>query len=163
MTFESHSPADATSGVRIYPPAVYLGGLIIGYAIHWLWPLSIAPAGATTAIRILGVVALVLGAGLMLAAVGLFRRAGTPPNPTQPSTALVVDGPYRFTRNPMYLGMALLLAGFALVGNALWPLIAVIPAVIILDGQVIAREEPYLEARFGDAYRELKRRVRRWV
>jgi protein-S-isoprenylcysteine O-methyltransferase Ste14 len=99
----------------------------------------------------------------MFSAVAMFRRAGTSPDPREPTTALAFDGPYRFTRNPMYLGMALILGGLALVGNALWPLIAVVLAVWIIRTQVIDREERYLEAKFGGAYRDFKSRVRRWI
>jgi protein-S-isoprenylcysteine O-methyltransferase Ste14 len=151
-----------TSGVRIFPPGVYLAGLVVGYALQWLWPLPILP-GADGAARVLGVIALIAGAGLMAWAVGQFRRVGTSPNPTLPTTALTTEGPYRFTRNPMYLGMALLMAGFALLGNALWPLIALIPVIWIIRTQVIAREEPYLETKFGAEYTAFKARVRRWL
>lgn len=156
-------PAGDNSGVRIFPPGVYLGGLIVGYLVQWLWPIAIAPEGWSFSVRVLGLVALALGVWLVLSAASLFGRLGTPPNPTQPTTALATDGPYRFTRNPMYLGMGLMLAGFALVGNALWPLIALVPAVGIIRLQVIDREERYLEAKFGNEYRDFKTRVRRWI
>ena len=99
----------------------------------------------------------------MVSAVVLFRRIGTPPDPHEPSTRLALDGPYRFTRNPMYLGMAAVLAGLALIGNALWPLLALIPVIWWIRTQVIAREERYLEAKFGGEYRDFKARVRRWL
>jgi protein-S-isoprenylcysteine O-methyltransferase Ste14 len=81
----------------------------------------------------------------------------------KPDTALVTSGPYRFTRNPMYLGMAFLYVGFAFAFGVIWAL-AFLPAVIVVvDRFVIAREEPYLERNFGQAYRDYKARVRRWV
>jgi protein-S-isoprenylcysteine O-methyltransferase Ste14 len=160
---QSNTAGVDNSGVRIFPPAVYVGGLIIGYAIQWLWPFPIAPDAWSLLIRIVGVVVLASGVWLVLSAASLFGRLGTPPNPTQPTTALATDGPYRFTRNPMYFGMGLMLAGFALVGNALWPLIALVPAVGIIRMQVIDREERYLEAKFGNEYRQFKARVRRWI
>lgn len=155
-------PSTGTSGVRLFPPGVYLGGLVLGYLIQWLFPVAILP-GMTLLARLIGLVALIAGGWLMFSAVSMFGRLGTPPNPTQPTTALATDGPYRFTRNPMYLGMALVLAGFAFVGNALWPLIALVPVIYIMRTQVIDREEPYLEAKFGGAYRDFKGRVRRWI
>jgi len=154
---------DASSGVRIFPPAIFIGGLVIGYALQWLLPVPILPGDAGLIVRIVGVLLAGAGLALMIAGVARFRQAGTSPNPTIPTTALAVDGPYGFTRNPMYLGMALLLAGLAGIGNALWPLLAVVPAVIIMQTQVIAREEGYLEARFGEPYRAYKARVRRWL
>jgi protein-S-isoprenylcysteine O-methyltransferase Ste14 len=156
------SPSD-NAGVRIFPPGVYLGGLAIGYALDLLWHVPIAPPGWSLAVRLAGLVALALGFWVALSALALFRRLGTRPEPWEPATTLAVDGPYRFTRNPMYLGMALTLGGLGLIGNALWPLVAVVPAVAIIRIWVIAREERYLDAKFGEAYRDLKARVRRWI
>ncbi len=156
-------PTSESSGVRIFPPGVYLAGLIVGYAVQWLWPLPIDPGRGVLSVRVIGVVVIVVAVVLQASAVMTFRRLGTPINPTKPSTTLALAGPYRFTRNPMYLGLALLLAGLALVGNALWPLLAVIPCVWIIHTQVIAREEAYLERKFGDDYRTFKSRVRRWL
>jgi protein-S-isoprenylcysteine O-methyltransferase Ste14 len=163
MSNGSSARSADSSGVRLFPPGVYIGGLVIGYLIEWLSPIPIVPGPLGLALRVLGIAVLLAGAWLMFAALTRFRSVGTSPNPTQPTTALAFDGPYRFTRNPMYLGMALLLVGFAFIGNALWPLLAVIPAVWIIQTQVIMREEPYLEAKFGSAYRDYKARVRRWV
>ena len=83
--------------------------------------------------------------------------------PMKPTTALVTSGPYRVTRNPMYVGMAFLYAGLALSLGVIWAL-ALLPAVLLMvDRLVIAREERYLEAKFGEEYRDYKRRVRRWL
>jgi protein-S-isoprenylcysteine O-methyltransferase Ste14 len=153
----------ATAGIRILPPFVYLGGLVLGYAIWWFWPVPIIPAEWSFAIRVTGGVAVVFGIWVAAAAVIAFGRVGTPPDPHRPSTALALDGPYSFTRNPMYLGMALVQGGLALVGNALWPLVALVPVIWVIRTQVIAKEERYLEARFGGEYRAFKERVRRWI
>jgi protein-S-isoprenylcysteine O-methyltransferase Ste14 len=92
-----------------------------------------------------------------------FRSARTSMVPMRPSTALVTSGPYRVTRNPMYVGMAFLYAGLALLLGVIWSL-AFLPAVLLMvDRFVIAREERYLEARFGEEYRAYKGRVRRWL
>lgn len=155
--------ADDTAGIRILPPLIFLGGLVAGYAIWWIWPVPIAPGAWSFPVRLAGAVAVVLGAILAGAALMAFRRAGTPPEPYEPTTALAVDGPYRFTRNPMYLGMALVHGGLALAGNALWPLLALIPVIWTVRTQVIDKEECYLEARFGAEYRDFKARVRRWL
>jgi protein-S-isoprenylcysteine O-methyltransferase Ste14 len=152
-----------SSGVRIFPPGVYLAGLVIGYILQWLWPLPILPGSGDPIVRIVGAALALAGIALMLLAVATFRRAGTSPNPTVATSALAVEGPYRFTRNPMYLGLALLLAGIAGIGNALWPLLSLIPVVAVIQTQVIEREERYLEAKFGAAYRDYRSRVRRWL
>ena len=158
----THNQSD-TAGIRVLPPLVFLAGLIGGYVVWWFWPVPIVPGEWSFAIRVLGGVAVVLGLWLTFSAVALFGRIGTSPDPREPTTALTVDGPYRFTRNPMYLGMALIQSGLALLGNALWPLLALIPVIWIIRTQVIDREERYLEAKFGNAYRDFKARVRRWI
>ncbi len=151
------------SGVRIFPPAVYLAGLVGGYLVQWLWPVRVAAAPLAVWVRLIGLTLIVVAVVLQASAVMLFRGLGTSLNPTKPSAVLALDGPYRFTRNPMYLGLALLVAGLALLGDALWPLLAVIPCVWIIQTQVIAREEAYLEAKFGSDYRSFRSRVRRWI
>jgi protein-S-isoprenylcysteine O-methyltransferase Ste14 len=104
----------------------------------------------------------VVGVALTLDAAAWFRRMGTSPDPREPTQMIVREGPYRFTRNPMYLGLSLALAGLALLlGNALWPLLALIPVLSVIQLMVVTREERYLEAKFGDQYREYRAQVRR--
>ena len=92
-----------------------------------------------------------------------FGRARTPVDPYKPSEAIVTDGPYRLTRNPAYLGMALTYAGIAIVSNAPWALVPLPVAIAVIDRGVIAREERYLEQKFAAQYTDYKRRVRRWI
>jgi protein-S-isoprenylcysteine O-methyltransferase Ste14 len=146
--------------VRIPPPLFYVAGFLAGIALELAFPIAALPLA-------LAVSAGLIGGGLWLALDGLamlgFRRAGTSMVPMRPTTALVTSGPYRFTRNPMYVGMAFLYAALALALGVIWAL-AVLPLVLLaVDRLVIAREERYLEAKFGEAYREYKSRVRRWV
>ncbi len=151
-----------TSGVRFPPPLIYAGGFAAGYGAHRLMPIRLWPEPPAVE-RLLGWGLLVAGVLLAVGAAYLFRRAGTTPNPAQPTSALVLGGPYHFTRNPMYLGMATLYLGGTLLLNDPWPL-AFLPVVLALvQRYVIAREEAYLERRFGDAYRAYKARVRRWM
>ena len=157
------TPRSDTAGVTVLPPFVYIAGLVIGYIIQFIAPIPVAPPTFDVAIRVLGVLLVLFSGWLLLTAMGMLQKVGTPMNPHEPSTALTFDGPYRLTRNPMYLGMACLLAGLALVGNALWPLLAVVPAIWWINTQVIAREERYLETRFGAPYLDYKTRVRRWL
>ncbi len=91
------------------------------------------------------------------------RRAGTSPFPDQPSNALVTDGPFRFTRNPIYLAFTLITVGLAALRNTRWILVLLGPALAVLHKGVIEREERYLEQRFGEDYRRYRRRVRRWT
>ncbi len=151
-----------TSGVGFPPPLVYAGGFAAGYGAHRLLPIRLWPE-PTALVSLVGWC--LIGAGVLLAvsAAFLFRRAGTTPNPAKPTTALVIWGPYRFTRNPMYVGMATLYVGGTLLLNDPWPL-AFLPMVMALvQRYVIVREEAYLERKFGNAYRAYKARVRRWI
>jgi protein-S-isoprenylcysteine O-methyltransferase Ste14 len=151
-----------TSGVRFPPPLIYAGGLAAGYGAHRLLPIRLWPDPTAIEGR-LGWGLLVAGVLLAVSAAYLFRRAGTTPNPMKPTSALVIRGPYRFTRNPMYVGLTTLYLGGTLLLNDPWPL-AFLPVVIaLLQRYVIAREEAYLERKFGDEYRAYKARVRRWI
>tara|TARA_B110001454_G_scaffold71502_1_gene69497 strand:- start:3885 stop:4355 length:471 start_codon:yes stop_codon:yes gene_type:complete len=152
---------DDSAHVTFPPPFVYLGFLLIGLAADRVIG---QPLGLPLLTR--GVLAIALiapGVGLLLAASGLFRRAGTDVKPWKTATALVDSGVYRFTRNPMYLGMALLYAGLAFAFASAGALLLLAVVIGIIQTQVIAREERYLETKFGDVYREYKQRVRRWI
>jgi protein-S-isoprenylcysteine O-methyltransferase Ste14 len=158
-----NGPESDSAGVGIFPPFIYAGAFALGYGVHrflpvHLWPNTPPPVARAVAWGLLGV-----GLGVSASAVFLFRRAGTTPNPTQPTTAIVVRGPYRFTRNPMYVGLLALYVGLTVLVNSLW-LLALVPVIVALvQRQVIVREEAYLEAKFGDEYRAYKGRVRRWL
>jgi protein-S-isoprenylcysteine O-methyltransferase Ste14 len=151
-----------SAGVRFPPPFLYLGALLLGLAAERY----VTPGSFGIDWRLLvatGALLFVAGAAMMLAAAGLFRRLGTNVPPSQPTTLIATTGPYRWTRNPMYLGMALVYAGIAVgfdgaIALALLPLV-----LIVIQRQVIAREERYLEAKFGDDYRRYKAEVRRWL
>ena len=150
---------DDHPNVRIPPPLIVRGLLALGLSADArLFHSRLNPVPFA-----LGGTALVL-AGLVLgiAALGLFRRAGTKPEPWKASAALVTGGVYRTTRNPMYLGMMLIAAGLALTLGGLWSALALVAIFAALNFYVIAREEAYLEHRFGEAYRTYRSRVRRW-
>jgi protein-S-isoprenylcysteine O-methyltransferase Ste14 len=95
--------------------------------------------------------------------VGTMRRAETPLDPRRAPTRLVVDGPFRYTRNPGYIGFTLVYAGISLLSRASWPLVFLPGVIATIDRGVIQREESYLERRFGDEYEQYRRRVRRWI
>ena len=103
--------------------------------------------------------------GFLLAALSVrrFQLAGTSVVPGEPSTALVVNGPYAFTRNPIYVGFALAYLGLAIMLTSLWVLLLSIPLLVILQRGVVEREEAYLDRQFGEAYRKYKARVPRWL
>jgi protein-S-isoprenylcysteine O-methyltransferase Ste14 len=154
------APKADTPGIHVPPPVYYVAAFLAGVALELIFPTDWPPPGVR-----LAVAALAAGAWIALdgAAMAWFRRARTSMVPMNPTTALVTSGPYRVTRNPMYLGMAFLYVAFAFAFGVMWGL-AFLPAVIVIvDRFVIAREEPYLERRFGQAYRDYKARVRRWI
>jgi len=91
------------------------------------------------------------------------HRAGTNVRPDRPATALVTGGPFRFSRNPLYVSLIALYLGITLLFDALWPLILLIPVLAFVHWGIVLREERYLELKFGDAYRDYKTRVRRWI
>jgi len=148
-----------TPSVLVFPPFLFGGALALGLLLHWLHPVPVLPVLPA---RLVGAV-LVIGSGLLArAAKAAMKRAGTNVRPDQPTLAIVVDGPFRFSRNPLYLATIGLYTGVALLVNALWPLALLLPMIALLQWGVILREERYLEERFGAPYREYKARVRRW-
>lgn len=153
-------------GVIAPPPLLYLGAFLLGLALDWALalpgPLAALEPGSW--LRFAVAIGLGLaGAALALPALRGFRRAGTSPEPWLPSTALVVQGPYRYSRNPMYLGMTVLYLGLAVAVDSLGALLLLVPLLLVVRYGVIGREERYLEARFGEAYRTYRGRVRRWL
>ena len=146
--------------VRIPPPLIYVAGLVLGLLFGKVLPLVPFPQ---TPSRIAALLCVALWAVLMVWSFGLFRRAHTSIIPVKPTTALVVSGPYRFTRNPVYVGFVCLYLGLALWLGIFWAII-LLPAVIaVVQYYVIAREEQYLEQKFGKEYLEYKSCVRRWI
>jgi protein-S-isoprenylcysteine O-methyltransferase Ste14 len=146
--------------VILPPPLIYLGALLISFGLEAVTTGPSLPAAVAWS---LGVLLAVAGGVLMGAFVWAFNRARTPIDPYAPSAALVTDGPYRLSRNPGYLGAMLTYAGLAIATNSLSALVPLLVAIVVIDRGVIAREERYLERRFGTRYADYRRRVRRWV
>ncbi len=154
------APNSDTAGIRVPPPVYYIAAFLVGVALELIFPTSWPPFGVRLAVALIGG-----GAWLALdgAATVLFRRAGTSMVPMNTTTALVTSGPYRLTRNPMYVGMACLYIALAFAFGVIWALVFLPAVIVVIDRFVIAREEPYLERKFGQAYRDYKARVRRWL
>lgn len=147
-------------GVIAPPPLVYLAGLLLGLALQRRLP---SPQARRAVTAPLGGAILLAGVGLAAMFLTAFWRAGTPVDPRRTTTALVTTGPYRFTRNPGYLALALVFAGIAVLTGGIWALLMLVPTLALIDRGVIAREERYLEGKFGDEYRQYRARVRRWL
>jgi len=155
MKSETDSPQVIT-----LPPFVFLGGIIIGFIIDFFIP---APFFSEAYDLPAGLFVIALGIALMTWAVRTFNAAGTNVDVRQPSTKVVSDGPYRYSRNPIYVAMGLIVLGAAIWLNSLWILFSLVIILPIIETGVIRREEGYLERKFGTQYSEYKAKVRRWV
>jgi len=163
-TPQSYGPPSGAQDVAklgpFRPPLVYLVSLVTGVLIQRAAPLPFVP----------GTLAVPLGASLIVVAIALFaysaakfRAAGTPVPARKPTTVIVRTGPYRFSRNPIYLAFSLFQLGIAIWINSLWLLVTLVGAVGLIHYVVIPREEQYLERRFGAQYSDYKISVRRWL
>jgi protein-S-isoprenylcysteine O-methyltransferase Ste14 len=152
----------ATDRARIVapPPLIYLGVLGLGLLLEWRWPTQVLPWPLSV---VLGSVVLVCGAVGLAAAIPTLLRAQTPVDPYKGTTAIVTDGLFRFSRNPIYVSDLLLYVGLSLALNTWWALALTPALVLIMNVGVIAREEAYLERKFGNDYLRYKQQVRRWL
>jgi protein-S-isoprenylcysteine O-methyltransferase Ste14 len=146
--------------VFVPPPLYYVAAIVLGWALQRVVPLPALPAGVSRWLGWIGIAGWLLGG---IGGIAAFFRARTSMIPIQPASALVENGPYRYTRNPMYVGLAMLQAAIGFFWGQTWILILLIPVIAIVGRFVIQPEERYLERRFGDAYREYRSRVRRWI
>ncbi len=153
-------PDPDRAGVIAPPPLIYACAFGLGYALERACPVSMMPDAAAGWLAWTLLCASLLG--LALGGSSL-KRAGTPINPFRPSTALVTTGPYRFSRNPLYLALTLAYLGAGAAVNSAWPVLLLPALLFVMQWGVIAREERYLERRFGNAYRRYQARVRRWL
>ena len=148
------------AGVIAPPPLIYLGALIFGLLLSRRFPIPFLPRRMAR-----GLGWPLLGGGVLL--LGWFewamRRAGTPTNPYKPSSGIVTEGPFRYTRNPAYLSMTTIYAGIAALARASWAFLLLPVALGVIRRGVIEREEGYLERKFGEEYLRYKASVRRWI
>ena len=152
--------ADVANVGLIRPPWVYLGSIGIGLLVHLFWSVELLPDSINVPI---GVALVLVAAALFIAAVRTLRKAGTAVPGNRPTTIIVRTGPYRLSRNPIYLAFTLLQVGLAAWINSLAVLLLLLPALALIVLVVVPREERYLEARFPSAYLPYKREVRRWL
>ncbi len=149
--------------VVVKPPLLFAGALLIGCLLSWLVPIGPGLGAANGRALAVGGSLALIGLALGVLSIREFRRAGTSVVPGEPSTTLLEAGPYRFTRNPIYIGIVILYFGLAIVLTSAWMLVLLIPVLIILQRGVVEREEAYLQAKFGQAYRQYQARVPRWL
>lgn len=153
-------PSAANPGL-VRPPLVYLGAIALGLLLHYLvWPVRLVPRAVSVP---LGGTVILVAVALFLWAVRTFGIAGTPVPGNRPTTTIVRTGPYKYSRNPIYLSFTLFQLGVAFWVNSLWLLVILIPAVVLMSFVVILREEQYLEICFPSDYLPYKASVRRWL
>ncbi len=147
--------------VRVLPPLLFIASIAAGALLGWALPLGFASGSA---LRVaLGVALVAAGVGAIAWPIVWMRRTHQDPDPRKPTPELIVGGPFRWSRNPIYLGLAFIQTGVGVaLGNA-WILLLLPPSLAILQRAVIAKEEAYLARKFGDAYQDYRASVRRWL
>ena len=148
-------------GVIAFPPLIWLIGAVISVLVH-LFAVRM-PIMRYNVSLICGIVLVIIAPILAISAVVTFKKVGTNVHPSEPALTIALGGPYRFTRNPMYLALCLLQVALGFFLNDWITLLFVVPLALILHYGVILREERYLTAKFGESYLQLKREVRRWI
>ncbi len=152
-----------TAGVIARSPLLFLAALLIGFVSDRLLRLPFPVSEADVGHWIIAGSLILIGLALAVTGIRNFSRAATPVPTNEPARALVTTGIHGWTRNPIYLGMFLVYGGIGVAERSPWTLILTLPLAITIRYGVVAREEAYLERRFGDAYRDDKARVRRWL
>lgn len=155
----ARDPRGGPLSVLLRPPVVFLEATLLGIAANQVWPLPFLPS----ALAFLGPVIALCAAFLFALSIREFRAAGTPVRGTERTIRIVRAGPYRFTRNPIYLSFILFVVGLSVWLNNLWPVVTLVPAVGFIAVVVIPREERFLERNFCDDYLSYKAAVRRWL
>jgi protein-S-isoprenylcysteine O-methyltransferase Ste14 len=150
-----------TANAIIRPPIAWGLAIVTGLGAGWLYPLPVVPPPIPCILVGGGVFS--VGFALAIWAIVTIRRAGTQIETYKPTTTIVANGPYRLTRNPVYIGMFLGQAGLAIGFNDLWLLAMLVPFYLVVRYGVVAREESYLDRKFGAVYLSYKSRVRRWI
>ena len=159
MEEESRGP-----NVRIPPPLFFAMPMLTGFIVQHFVPTHIVTgAYPASTLRRVGVAEIVIALALMAWAMSTFVRFRTPIIPVRPARTLVNEGPFKLTRNPMYVGFTVLYLGITFFANALWPLVFLPEAIVLTYLLAIKPEEAYLTREFGDAYRDYCARVRRWI
>ena len=151
--------ANDNPGIIAPPPLLYLASLAAGFAFSTFAPIVSFPQ----AFRVFGLIFLLLSGFLARWAFLSMKNIGTSANPRKPSGALAKNGPFSFSRNPIYVAMTGLYLGISLLGNAVWPLIFLPFLLMLMHHGVILREEAYLAKQFGEAYLEYKSKTPRWL
>jgi protein-S-isoprenylcysteine O-methyltransferase Ste14 len=142
------------------PPLLYLAAFLVVLLLRWIRPWPILPPHLVPWV---GIGLLLVGLAIGIPGRLALRSAGTSVRPTQPTTAIVMQGPYRFTRNPLYVGLTCFFVGLTLAFDTGWGFVVLVPLLVVMHFGVVRREESYLERKFGEEYRQYRGRVRRYL
>ena len=145
------------------PPVLFLAALVVGFLADYFLPLPYSVFGTGETPWIAGGLLILVGAAIAFTGIRNFTKAATPVQGTKPTRSLVTTGIHSWSRNPIYIGMFLIYAGMGVAARSPWILILLLPLAITIRYGVVAREETYLDRRFGDSYRTYMARVRRWL
>jgi protein-S-isoprenylcysteine O-methyltransferase Ste14 len=147
-------------GIVAPPPVLYLGALAAAFLLRWFWPLPFW--GREVAVWV-GIALVLVGLAIGVWGRQTMVRAGTNVDPRRPATAVVTSGPFRFSRNPLYVGLTLIYLGITIALDTAWGFVLVVPLLVVMHQGVVRREERYLERKFGDGYRQYRAAVRRYL
>jgi protein-S-isoprenylcysteine O-methyltransferase Ste14 len=148
------------AAVKFPPPLVFLTVLIIFYGINHFFPLNI---GSSAVLSLISIAAVTIGFGIIIHVAFMFRRARTHIEPWKPTTTIITDGIYAYSRNPIYTGFCFIQIGLGLYLNSYWTLFSFLPAAFLVHHAAIRKEEIYLESKFGIEYLQYKNSVRCWI
>lgn len=146
--------------VKFPPPLIVLPNILFGALLNWFWP---APIVSESLRWPLGALLILGGAGILVSCTRLFKKAQTKIAPSKTTSHIITTGIYSLSRNPIYLAFVIIGVGIAAAVNSVWIVLMQIPVVLLIKKFVIAKEEHYLESKFGDEYRNYKLNVRRWM
>jgi protein-S-isoprenylcysteine O-methyltransferase Ste14 len=153
------APSADNPGVVVLPPLLFGSALVAVLALHWLWPM---PIFGHAVVRWSGLVLIMFAVAMAVWGARTMHSAGTNMSPLQPTTSIVTTGPFRYSRNPLYVSLTLLYFGLTFAFNTWWGIVVLVPLFIIMHYGVVLREEHYLEQKFGESYREYRSNVRRY-
>src|SRR5262245_42640549 len=153
----------ATAGVIARPPLLFLSALLLGFVLDHLLPLPFPGLASDWVRRTVAGSLILIGLGLAATGIRNFSRAATPVPTNEPTRTLVTTGVHGWSRNPIYVGLFLIYGAISIAARSPWALILTLPLAFTIRYGVVAREEAYLERRFGKAYFDYKARVRRWL
>ncbi len=149
-----------TSGATMPVPMVYFIFILMGLGVDYFWPFSFLPQSILNPIGYTVIILSFLLFGLVLRE---FSKSNTSIDHRKPTTEVIVSGPFRYSRNPVYVSLTMLVIGIAIVADSIWVIVTAVPSVLIIHYFVILKEETYLLDKFGDEYQQYMRTVRRWI